>query len=113
MVLSEQPMKAARSFIPMTEVCPFSPEGEGELGEEELAYRARKEKAEAEAKEAEAKEQEKAEKEKAKAEKEKAQKRKKTSNAIGKVATTAANTIGREAGKSLYRGVLGILKKIL
>lgn len=40
-MLSEQPMKAARSFIPMTEVCPSSPEEEGELGEEELAYRAR------------------------------------------------------------------------
>ena len=85
--------------------------------------KAAEEKAEAAAKEAEAKEQKKAAKEqekaekeaakaKAKAEKEKAQKRKKTTTAIGKVATSAANTIGREAGRSLYRGVLGILKKL-
>ncbi len=84
---------------------------------------AAEEKAAQAAKEAEAKEQEKAAKEKEKAEKEaakakekadkaKAQKRKKTSSAIGKVATSAANTIGREAGKSLYRGVLGVLKKL-
>ena len=61
-------------------------------------------------------EKEKADKEaakaKEKAEKEKAQKRKKTATAIGKVASSAANTIGREAGRSLYRGVLGILKKL-
>ena len=85
--------------------------------------KAAEEKAEAAAKEAEAKEQEKAAKEKEKAdkeaakakekaEKEKAQKRKKTANAIGKVASSAANTIGRQAGRSLYRGVLGILKKL-
>lgn len=85
--------------------------------------KAAEEKAEAAQKEAEAKEQEKAEKEKAKAEKEaqkakekadkeKAAKRKKTANAIGKVASSAATTIGRQAGNSLYRGILGILKKI-
>jgi DNA helicase HerA-like ATPase len=85
---------------------------------------AAEEKAEAAAKEAEAKEQEKAAKEKEKADKEaakakekadkaKTQKRKKTTTAIGKVASSAANTIGREAGKSLYRGILGILKKFL
>ncbi len=84
--------------------------------------KAAEEKAEAAAQEAAAKEQEKAEKEKAKAEKEeqkakekaekeKAAKRKKTTSAIGKVASSAANTIGRQAGKSLYRGLMGILKK--
>ena len=89
----------------------------------EQSRKAAEEKAEAAAKEAEAKEQEKAAKEKEKAdkeaakakekaEKEKAQKRKKTATAIGKVASSAANTIGREAGRSLYRGVLGILKKL-
>ena len=48
---------------------------------------------------------------KEKDEKEKAKKRKKTSAALGKVANSAANTIGRQVGKSLYRGLLGTLKK--
>ena len=72
-------------------------------------------KAEAAQAELEAKEREKAEKEAAKQkekdEKEKAKKRKKTSAALGKVANSAANTIGRQVGKSLYRGLLGTLKK--
>ena len=73
------------------------------------------EKAEAAQAELEAKEREKAEKEaakqKEKADKEKAKSRKKTSSALGKVASSAANSIGREVGKSLYRGLLGTLKK--
>ena len=48
-------------------------------------------------------------KEKEKAEKEKAKKRK--NSAAGKVASSAMNTIGREIGKSLTRGLLGTLKK--
>ena len=73
------------------------------------------EKAEAAQAAVEAKEREKAEKEaakaKEKAEKEKAKSRKKTSSALGKVASSAANSIGRQVGKSLYRGLLGTLKK--
>ena len=90
-----------------------------------------KEKAEAEREEAEAKERERQEKEEAKAKekaekeeakakaqaekealREKAKKKKKTASAMGKVASSAANTIGREVGKSLFRGLLGTLKKI-
>ena len=74
-----------------------------------------KEKAEAAEKEAQEKEQARQEKEEAKAKekagKEKAQKKKKSSSALGKVASSAANSIGREVGKSLYRGLLGTLKK--
>ena len=72
-------------------------------------------KAEAAQAEAEAKAKEKEEKEaakaKEKAEKAKAQKKKKTSSALGKVASSAANTIGRQVGNSLARGLLGTLKK--
>ena len=62
------------------------------------------------------KEKEKAEKEKekAKAEKEKAKKKtstKRKNSVLGKAASSAANTIGREVGKSLFRGILGIFKK--
>ena len=74
-------------------------------------------KAEAAQAELEAKEREKAEKEaakqKEKAEKEKAKSRKKTSSALGKVASSAATSIGRQVGNSLFRGLLGTLKKIL
>ena len=74
-----------------------------------------KEKADAEEQAAAEREREKQEKEaakaKEKAEKEQAKKKKKTSSALGKVASSAANSIGREVGKSLYRGLLGTLKK--
>lgn len=74
-----------------------------------------KEKADAEEQAAAEREREKQEQEaakaKEKAEKEQAKKKKKTSSALGKVASSAANSIGREVGKSLYRGLLGTLKK--
>ena len=78
-----------------------------EEADEKAKSKAEKEKAKAEAK---------AEKEKAKAgkEKAKAKSRKKTSaasKAAGKVVSSAANTVGREMGKSFVRGLLGILKR--
>ncbi len=79
------------------------------------AEREAKEKADAAEQAAAEQEREKQEKEEAKAkekaEKEQARKKKKTSPALGKVASSAANSIGREVGKSLYRGLLGTLKK--
>jgi hypothetical protein len=51
------------------------------------------------------------EKEKAAKEKEKTASKKKTQSAVGKVASSTMNTIGREIGKSLSRGLLGTLKK--
>ena len=77
------------------------------------AYETLTEQAEADAKaEAERREKEEKEKEKAKKEKEKAKKSGRSSTTVfGKAANSAANTIGREIGKSLFRGVLGILKK--
>ena len=51
------------------------------------------------------------EKEKEKKEKEKAASKKKTQSAVGKVASSTMNSIGREIGKSLSRGLLGTLKK--
>ncbi len=79
------------------------------------AYETLTEQAEQEAKEeAERKEKEEKEKEKEKErkEKEKEKKSKKKNNSVfGKAASSAANTIGRELGKSLFRGVLGILKR--
>ncbi len=51
------------------------------------------------------------EKEKAAKEKEKAASKKKTQSAVGKVASSTMNTIGRELGRSLSRGLLGTLKK--
>jgi len=70
--------------------------------------------------EAKAKEEEEKEKERAKKEKEKAAKKKTTSSrsssrkktsALEKTINSAANTVGREIGKSLIRGILGTLKK--
>ena len=78
------------------------------------------EKAETAAREAEQKERERQEREEAKA-KEKAEKeaakakekrKKKTTSALGKVANSTMNSIGREVGRSLFRGLLGTLKKI-
>ena len=68
--------------------------------------------AEAEAAEAEAKAKEKAEKEKekAKAKKKTSSGHKKTST-LEKTVNTAANTIGREIGKKIVRGLFDILKK--
>ena len=90
-----------------------------------------KEKEEAAAREAEEKERERQEKEEAKererqekedakakaraekeARREKAKRKSTTSSALGKAASSTMNTIGREVGKSLYRGLLGTLKKI-
>ena len=61
------------------------------------------------------KEQERAEKEKARAEKEAARKKttkttRKKSTALEKAVSSAANTIGREIGKKIVRGILGSLK---
>ena len=67
------------------------------------------EQAEKEAKAA-AKEAEKKEKEKEKAAKKKSSSSKKTKSAFDKVISSAANTVGREVGKKLVRGILGSLK---
>lgn len=89
------------------------------------ADRAEQEKKEAEEKAAEEKEKEKLaaekekekqqkQKEKEKAEKEKAKKKassKRKNSVLGKAANSAANTIGREVGKSIIRGILGIFSK--
>ena len=64
-----------------------------------------REKAEKEA----AKEAARKEKEKAAAEKKKAAKKK--NSTLGKVASSTVNSIGRELGKSIFRGILGIFKK--
>ncbi len=88
--------------------------------EAEEKAREKQEKEEAKAKEKaekeEAKAKEKAEKEEAKAkekaEKEKAKKKKKATSALGKVASSAATSIGRQVGNSLFRGILGTLKKL-
>ena len=88
---------------------------QAEAAEREAAQkeRERQEKEEAKAKEKAEKEEAKA---KAQAEKEalreKAKRKKKTTSALGKVASSTANTIGREVGKTLFRGLLGTLKKI-
>ncbi|MBQ5987641.1 MAG: DUF853 family protein, partial [Clostridia bacterium] len=86
---------------------------EAERAEAEQKERERQEKEEAKAKEKAEKEEAKA---KAQAEKEalreKAKKKKKTSSALGKVASSAASSIGRQVGNSLFRGLLGTLKKI-
>ena len=74
----------------------------------EAKAKAAQEEAEAKAKEQEEKE---AAKAKEQAQKKKAAAKKKTSSALGKVASSAANTIGRQVGNSLYRGILGTLKK--
>lgn len=55
------------------------------------------------------KEKEKAAKEKEKKKTQTAKKRK--NSALGKVASSAANTVGRELGRSIIRGILGIFKK--
>ena len=85
---------------------------EAEAREAEEKERARQEKEDAKAKEKQEKEDAKA---KAKAEKEalreKAKRKSKTSSVLGKAASSTVNTIGREVGKSLYRGLLGTLKK--
>ena len=85
------------------------------LQDRESAYEILMEEQEEARKQAE-KEQKKAEKEKA-AEKKAAAKKKSTSSgrkkksALDKAVSSAANTIGRELGKSLIRGLLGTLKK--
>ena len=68
------------------------------------------EKAEAEAKEKEEKEKEKAKKEKEKSSSKKSSGRKKTS-AFEKAINSTANTIGREIGKKIVRGILGSFLK--
>lgn len=73
---------------------------------QEEAEKAKEEEEKAKAEAAKQKEKEKAEKEKAKA---KAAKKK---TGMGKVASSAMNTIGRELGKSVSRGILGTLKKL-
>ena len=79
------------------------------VAEEEEAKRKEEE---AKAKEEEAKRKQ---EEKEKKEKEKAAAKKKTSKKssfLGKTASSTANTIGRELGKSATRGLLGVLKKL-
>ena len=82
-------------------------------GEAEEAAQEAKEAAEAVAAEKERKEQEKIAKEKAKQEeKERKEKERKRKNSfLGKVTSSAVNTIGREVGRRLVRGVLDTLLK--
>ena len=73
-------------------------------------------KAEAEAAEQKAAEEEAARKEQEKKEKEEAKKKqssskRKSTSALGKVANSTMNSIGREVGRSIGRGLLGTLKK--
>ncbi|MBO4384314.1 MAG: DUF853 family protein [Clostridia bacterium] len=78
------------------------------------ADRAEQEKKIAEEREKAEKEKEKAAKEKEKSAKQSSKKKtssRRKSSVLGKAASTAANTIGREVGKSLIRGILGIFKK--
>ena len=84
------------------------------LKDRDSAFEALQEQREEEEKQ-EKKEQEQAEKEKAKAEKEAARKKttkttRKKSTALEKAVSSAANTIGREIGKKIVRGILGSLK---
>ena len=82
------------------------------LKDRESAYEVLQEERE-EAEEEARKEQEREEKAKAKAEKEKAKKKtttRKKSSAFDKAVSSAANTVGRELGKKLVRGILGSLK---
>ena len=80
---------------------------EAEKAEAEAKAQAEKEAA------AKAKEEEKKAKEaaKAKAEKEKAKAKKKKTSVLSKAASSTANTIGRELGKSIIRGLFGTCKK--
>ena len=82
-------------------------------GEAEEAAQEAQEAAEAVAAEKERKEQEKIAKEKAKQEeKERKEKERKRKNSfLGKVTSSAVNTIGREVGRRLVRGVLDTLLK--
>jgi len=82
-------------------------EEEAERAEEEARLQAEKEAA-AKAKEEEKKAKEEA---KAKAEKEKAKAKKKKSSVLSKAASSTANTIGRELGKSIIRGLFGTWKR--
>ena len=74
---------------------------------EEQAEKEKKEKEEAE----KAKEAEKKAKEKEKKEKEKAKASKKKNSLVSKVTNSAVNTVGREFGRAIARGILGIFKK--
>ena len=76
--------------------------------EAEAEAKAKEEAEKAKEEAAKAKEKEKEEKAKAK---EKSKKKSKTSSAFSKVTNSAMNTIGREVGKSVSRGILGTLKK--
>ncbi len=82
-------------------------EEEAEKAEAEAKAQAEKEAA-AKAKEEEKKAKEEA---KAKAEKEKAKAKKKKSSVLSKAASSTANTIGRELGKSIIRGIFGTWKR--
>ncbi len=77
--------------------------------EKEAADQAKAEADKAKEEAQKAKEEAKLQKEKEKAEKEKQKKRK--NSVAGKVASSAVNSIGRELGRSLTRGLLGTLKK--
>ena len=81
-------------------------------GEAEEKAQAEREAAEALQAEKERKEQEKIRKaEEKEAERQRKEKERKFKNSIvGKVANSAVNTIGREVGRSLIRGIMGSLK---
>ena len=83
------------------------------LKDRESAYEVLTEERE-EAEEEARKEQERLEKEKAREEKERAKRKttssRKKSSAFDKAISSAANTVGREIGKKIVRGILGSLK---
>ena len=83
----------------------YAKEQDNESAYEKLVeLNAEEEKAEAEAKEKEEKEKEKKEKEKAKAKKSTGRKKQ---SAFEKAVNSTANTIGREIGKKVVRGIFG------
>ena len=88
-------------------------QAEAEAKEKEEAEKA---KAEAEAAKQKEKEEKEKEKQREKEEKEKEKKKKasaskRKSSVVGKAASSAMNTVGREIGKSVARGLLGTIKK--
>ncbi len=82
--------------------------------EAEEKERARQEKEEAKERERQEKEDRRTQAQKEKdALREKAKRKTKTTSPFAKAASSAASSVGREVGKSLYRGLLGTLKKFI
>lgn len=82
-----------------------------EEAEEAAEQKAEEEREKAEQKEKEQKQKEEEKKKKEEEKKKAAKKKSSSSSYAGKVASSAASSIGRELGRSLFRGIFGILKK--